>query len=413
MFIGNNPQMLQPNLNPNPQPNPNPNLNPNPQPNPNTNYDVWQNTHEVNIQEDVIPPSLTTIEEGIKLSDEQFIIIKDEEIAITLPCEETPLLPKEKFIIEDTIENVNDLLKILNKYVLDENIEYNIDLKRLNEIKPELEELNKMVGMEELKSSIIDQLFYFLQDLHLSNLGGDFKHTVIYGPPGTGKTEIAKIMGRMFSKIGVLKNNCFKKVVRDDLVAGYLGQTAIKTKKVINECLGGVLFIDEVYSLATNIDDIDSFSLECINTICEALSEHKDNLMVIIAGYENEVINTFFKANKGLESRFIWRFKINGYTSRELLQIYKKKVAEIEWSFESQTPALEKWFENQKEHFLHFGRDMEILVLYTKICHARRIYGKPPELRKIISMVDLENGLKMFSKNTTKKETVKFPHMYL
>ena len=81
----------------------------------------------------------------------------------------------------------------------------------------------------------------------------DFKHTVIYGPPGTGKTEVAKLIGSMYSKLGLLKNNVFRKVTRDDLIAGYLGQTAIKVKKVIDEC--GCIFIDEAYSLSNGPSD--------------------------------------------------------------------------------------------------------------------------------------------------------------
>jgi len=95
-------------------------------------------------------------------------------------------------------------------------------------------------------------------------------HAVIYGPPGTGKTEVAKIMGKIFSNLGILKNNVFKKVTRDDLVAGYLGQTAMKTKDVIKSCIGGVLFIDEAYALG-NSEKRDSFAKESIDTICEAL----------------------------------------------------------------------------------------------------------------------------------------------
>jgi stage V sporulation protein K len=94
--------------------------------------------------------------------------------------------------------------------------------------------------------------------------------------------------------LGILKNNVFRKVTRNDLVAGYLGQTAIKTKNVIQDCLGGVLFIDEAYAMANSYED-DSFSKECIDTLCEALSDHKNNLMVIIAGYENELNNSFFR----------------------------------------------------------------------------------------------------------------------
>jgi Holliday junction resolvasome RuvABC ATP-dependent DNA helicase subunit len=111
-------------------------------------------------------------------------------------------------------------------------------------------DLQNMIGMKSIKENIVDQILYFVQDLHnISPDNGDYLHTVICGPPGTGKTEVAKIMGKIFSNLGILKNNVFKKVTRDDLVAGFLGQTAIKTKDVIKECLGGVLFIDEAYAL--------------------------------------------------------------------------------------------------------------------------------------------------------------------
>jgi Cdc6-like AAA superfamily ATPase len=380
-----------------------------------SNFQKTQREHEISkwllfeLQPPLSLPLPLLLQKEQVLIDEQIVSIEKrlkelEEIA-------TQKKPKEKINIEDTINNVGDLLHILKTYIVDDTKEYNIDLVKLNSVKPELEELNNMIGMEELKSSIIDQLFYFMQDLHLSpSGGGDFKHTVIYGPPGTGKTEIAKIMGRMFSKIGILKNNVFKKVVRNDLVAGYLGQTAIKTSNVIKECLGGVLFIDEAYSLASS-NESDSYSHECIDTLCEALSAHKDNLMVIVAGYEDEMNNLFFKANKGLHSRFIWRFKIESYSAHQLSQIFQKNVHDAVWTLH--TVPSDKWFDSKKDVFLHFGRDMEILFLYTKICHARRIYGKQSEVRKSISLDDLEAGFKMFQKNIHKKEAVKYPHFYL
>ena len=90
-----------------------------------------------------------------------------------------------------------------------------------------------------LKDNIVDQVIYYMQNFHtLGKCNGDFMHTVIYGPPGTGKTEIAKIMGKIFSKLDVLKKGSFKKVTRTDLIAGYLGQTAMKTRDVVRNCSG-------------------------------------------------------------------------------------------------------------------------------------------------------------------------------
>lgn len=311
--------------------------------------------------------------------------------------------------INDKISSFDDLIHIINTNEYDKNVNYNIDLKSLHNIKDELIQMNTMIGMDKMKKSVLDQLLYFIQDLHVGNKISEFKHTVIYGPPGSGKTEIAKIIGVMYSKIGILKNNVFKKVTRNDLIAGYLGQTAIKTRKVIDECIGGVLFIDEAYSLAS-AEQNDSYSKECLDTLCEALSDNKDNLMVIIAGYEEELEETFFKANRGLESRFIWRFKMEPYQPNEMMRIFKKQVIEHEWSFENESDILEKWFHEKKDEFKSFGRDMELLFSYTKIAHSRRIYGKDKELRKKISLADMNAGFETLVANKNKKPTSTFMH---
>lgn len=316
---------------------------------------------------------------------------------------------KEKVEIKEDIEELNDLLDIIEKYDNVTDFDYNIDVKQLKKIKPELISLEKMIGIKNLKQNVLDQLLYFIQNLHISDDGGDFKHTVIYGPPGTGKTEIAKIIGKMYSKIGVLKENRFVKVSRQDLIAGYLGQTAIKTTKVIQSALGGVLFIDEAYSLASSEKE-DSFSKECLDTLCESLSNYKGELMVIIAGYEEELENTFFKANKGLNSRFIWRFKMEPYDSDELVDIFKKIVDNNNWLIDQEAEIDKNWFKVNYKDFTSFGRDMEQLFTYTKICHSRRIYGKDVKKRKKLIMEDIKKGFKMFSDNRKKKEENK--HIY-
>ena len=306
--------------------------------------------------------------------------------------------------IDDPVDTIADLISIIDKY--DADGEYNIDVRQLSNIREELVELNGMVGMKKLKQSVQHQLIYFIQGLHLVDTvsgEGDFKHTVIYGPPGTGKTEIAKIIGRMYSKLGILKNNVFKKATRNDLVAGYLGQTAIKTKALIRDCLGGVLFIDEAYSLS-NSNDLDSFSKECIDTLCESLSDHKDDLMVIIAGYENELENHFFNANPGLDSRFIWRFKIDSYTPHDLTDIFRTKILESGWDVEGPDVVESRWFEKHKKTFVHFGRDMEILFFYTKIQHSKRVFGKPAEIQRILIREDLEKGFELFMENAKRSD---------
>jgi SpoVK/Ycf46/Vps4 family AAA+-type ATPase len=314
--------------------------------------------------------------------------------------------PKEKQNIIAEINNISDLLKLIEDYKLDEKIEYNINLESLHNIKEPLQELNNMIGMNDLKQNIVDQILYFSQNLHkvtkTGESSGDYMHTVIYGPPGTGKTEIARIMGKIYSKMGILKKGVFKKVTRSDLIAGYLGQTAIKTKDVINECLGGVLFIDEAYALG-NSEKRDSFSKECIDTLCEALSAHKENLMVIIAGYENELKDCFFNYNQGLESRFTWRFKTDEYKAKELFDIFLKKVSDIGWSI-SEDSINVAWFEKNLEYFKFFGRDMEVFLSKIKIAHSRRVFCKDQVEKTKITFKDLEKGFEIYLKNDDVKK---------
>jgi SpoVK/Ycf46/Vps4 family AAA+-type ATPase len=285
------------------------------------------------------------------------------------------------------------------------NVEYNINMNSIRKIKPYLEQLDNLIGMKTLKENLVDQILYYVQDFHKmlgpDSVQNDYMHTVIYGPPGTGKTEVAKIMGQIFSNLGVLKNNVFKKVTREDLVAGYLGQTATKTKEVLQSCKGGVLFIDEAYALG-NAEKKDSFSKESIDTICEALSDMRGEFMCIIAGYEKELKDCFFSYNEGLESRFTWRFKIDEYNSKEMNQIFAKKVKDLGWKLDD--IELDSWFEKEMSNFRYFGRDMETLLSKSKIAHSRRVFCLEPEKKGLLIMEDLEKGMSMFMNNDLQKD---------
>ncbi len=329
----------------------------------------------------------------------------------TPTSQETPIVTKQKVFIRVDINCFQDLLQLIRDNEYQADCEYNIDLYSLHKIKDELEELNKMIGLEIFKEEILNQLLYFAQNLHRGK-NRDFMHTVLCGPPGTGKTEVAMILGKMYSKLGILKNNIFRKVSRNDLVAGYLGQTALKTKKVIEECLGGCLFIDEAYSLANDFSG-DSFSRECIDVLCESLSAHKDELMVIIAGYEEQLDETFFKANQGLKSRFIWRFHLRDYNAAELSKIFHKKCSENEWTLGGTVDEWTRWIEKRKSHFIHFGRDMELLFSYSKISHGRRIYGKPDETAKMLVIEDVNCGFDKFIQNSSHKKREPPMGMYM
>ena len=379
--------------------------------------DVWGMSNIVTVPVNIEPQSLNR-------EDEQYTtpmgsIFENIFLPDILPSsrknsvvEDDIKIEKKTIQIVDKIDSLEDMIAIIHKYEYNKHYEYNIDFHSIYRIKDELMVLNKMVGMEKLKRNVLDQLLYFLQNLHISENGGDYKHTVIYGPPGTGKTEVAKIIGKMYSKIGILKNDIFIKVTRQDLIAGYLGQTAIKTGKVIEDAKGGVLFIDEAYALGCDSRD-DSFSKECIDTLCEALSNYKMDIMVIIAGYEEELNNTFFRMNRGLQSRFIWRFTMEPYNALELKKIFGLIVEDAGWCFSEDNNIDDEWFQKHIKEFKSFGRDMEQLFTYVKICHGRRIYGLPDTHKKHINIHDMNNGYVLFAENRKEKNMSHLYGMYL
>ena len=144
-------------------------------------------------------------------------------------------------------------------------------------------------------------------------------HMVFSGNPGTGKTTVARIMARVYHSLGILSKGQLVEVDRSGLVAGYVGQTAIKTRKVIDAALGGVLFIDEAYALNGRSEN--DFGQEAIDTILKAMEDHRDDLVVIVAGY-TDLMGKFIHSNPGLESRFNRFLLFEDYTADEMVQIF-------------------------------------------------------------------------------------------
>ena len=275
----------------------------------------------------------------------------------------------------------------------------------LDALRPALRELHlldDMVGLGEAKTAVLDQILYYAQGFHRVTGGGrrrDYMHTVIHGPPGTGKTELAKAIGSILMKVGALSKGTFMKVGRSDLIAGYLGQTAAKTRAVLADAEGGVLFIDEAYSLG-NGEGRDSYAKECIDTICEVLSEQRADLMVIVAGYEDQLEECFFGQNRGLQSRFTWRYKTDSYKHGELLRIFKGMVRSAGWACEA-TPRggsdpLEEWFRRHEGAFTGQGRDMESLFYKAKVAHSRRQFTSVGSAELVLTRDDLDEGMRVF-----------------
>ena len=330
-------------------------------------------------------------------------------IVLPAPCPE-PKTPK-KVTVSCKISTLDDVIKLIDDHPLSEDVEYSVNMERLHSASEPLRQLNAMIGLKELKRSVCDQVVYYVQGLHEGS-DNDYMHTVIEGPPGTGKTEVAKILGQMFAKLGILKKKTFKKATRADMVAGYLGQTALKTRELIEGCLGGVLFIDEAYALG-NSEKKDSYSKECLDTLCEALSDHKDELMVIIAGYADQLDSCFFQYNDGLRSRFAWRFTTEDYSPEELLKILTKKTLESKWTLAEDVTS--EWFQKHKDDFEYAGRDVETLFAKAKIAHSKRLFEGGEITRKEISTADLEAGFEAYTQNRPDngKGSSPIPSMYM
>ena len=196
---------------------------------------------------------------------------------------------------EEPPEKIDDLKKELEGYI------------GLTVIKKEVQSLINLVTVQKLRKE---------NDLPVEDLS---LHMVFSGNPGTGKTMIARLMSRIYKSLGILSKGQLVEVDRGGLVAGYVGQTAIKTGEAIQKALGGVLFVDEAYALTDHGEN--DYGQEAVDTLLKAMEDHRDDLVVIVAGY-TELMETFIHSNPGLESRFNRFMHFPDYTVDEMLAIF-------------------------------------------------------------------------------------------
>lgn len=301
------------------------------------------------------------------------------------------------------IETISDLINLTSLYIralkspkirifINELFPQSItDYGNLIAILPYLIELNDMVGLKEFKKTLTLQLLYYLQDLHS---GDEMMHIALYGPPGTGKTSVAKILGKIYQKMGILKQDIFKIASRKDFIGRYLGETTKKTVDILKSCLGGVLFIDEVYSLSNNKHDkIDIYAKECIDTINLFLSEHKGEFICIVAGYKEEVEKNFFEVNQGLNRRFPWKFTMEPYSHEELFQIFQLKIDDEKWNFDKDAISSNTF--TDKELFADMGGSIEIFITKCKMAHSKNLINSKVKNKLSLSKEDVNLALEM------------------
>lgn len=248
-----------------------------------------------------------------------------------------------------------------------------------------LRELNDMIGLEHIKSDV-DDLMKFLSIEKLRKERGLTSnpvalHSVFSGPPGTGKTTVARLLGNIFKAMGLLKKGHVVEVDRSKLVAEFIGQTAVKTNKLIDSALDGILFIDEAYTLAPE-DDSRDFGREAVETLLKRMEDDRGRLIVIVAGYTAEM-KRFIEANPGLRSRFTRYFFFDDFKPEELTEIFKQTT--ITHEFRIDPDALAK------------------LQRYTEfIYHARlKSFGNARDMRNLFEEVVRFQGSRLAKSGTT------------
>lgn len=242
-----------------------------------------------------------------------------------------------------------------------------------------LSELNNLIGLKNVKEKVNDLILYqkvqkLRREKNLYSTQNTL-HMAFTGNPGTGKTTVARIVGHVYKKIGLLSKGHFIEVSRTDLIAGYQGQTALKVKSVIERAKGGVLFIDEAYSITEN-DHSDSYGRECLTELTKALEDYREDLVVIVAGY-TEPMNKFFDSNPGLKSRFNTFIEFNDYNVDELekilLGICKNNDYDISENLNLKIRAFfTSEIESKDENFAN-GRSVRNIYEDMIMNHARRV----------------------------------------
>ena len=324
---------------------------------------VKDNTH---LDEQMQIDLLEYISNTYEKSDLKYIEYRDKLLKTITFNKEIPKFEKDKSI-DEVFEELDGLVG-------------------LNKVKQALRDL---VSLKELKNKASNDLK--IKDVNL--------HMVFLGNPGTGKTTVARMVAEILYNLKYIKQNKLIEVSSKDLVAEYVGQTAPKTMAVVQKALGGVLFIDEAYSLASGQGQGNGYNEEAIATLIQAMENHRDNLVVIFAGYTKEM-QSFLNTNSGIVSRIGYTLEFEDYTTEELIKIFEQMTKKAGFVVEEKAiKKLEKIIEEYKDT-KNFGNARFVRNVYEKtiIKHASNIKDKKSKKAiKTITEEDIsvENLLKM------------------
>jgi hypothetical protein len=310
---------------------------------------------------------------------------------------------KKKEKNKDVLDQDQPQENMFCKFFVLDGKKYNINLKTVCKLAQPLKKLNRMIGLKSVKEQIFEMIIYYLQGFENENK--NMLHSVIEGPPGVGKTKLGKIMAQVYCALDIIPSSRFKYVKATDLIGDHVGATKHMTQTIIDEADGGVLFIDEAYALSTS-ETKDPYGKECMDTLNFNLSENKKKLIVIIAGYPDQLEKCFFSHNPGLQRRFPFRYRVDKYSAKELSEIFQDKLKRYKWKISKDiTPKyLEDFFKSNVDEFKNFGGDIENFFKKCQFSHSKRTIGLHPAYRGKLTIDDLNDGLKSFKQNKKKDD---------
>ena len=328
-----------------------------------------------------------------RFSNESFIMAADFELKlldyVTETYPRTTVSSKE--YIDATIEKI--LFNQTGETLTEKDIpEYETN-KSIEEI---FKDLNELVGLQNVKDMLND-LVSLCEFKKMA--GSELKlkdtnlHMVFLGNPGTGKTTVARMVAGILYNLGYIRQNKLIEVTAKDLIGQYVGQTAPKTMSVIEKALGGVLFIDEAYALASKPGNNSSFNEECIATLIQAMENYRDNLVVIFAGYSKEM-DAFLKSNSGIISRIGYQMEFKDYTNEELLEIFSGMFKKAGFVVTPEALSKASTIIDKYRHTEGFGNARFARTLYEKtiIAHATNLKNeKDPTALKTITEKDISD----------------------
>lgn len=278
----------------------------------------------------------------------------------------------DKLVLTHAIEATDDNLKLITKNDI-ERMEKTI-LAKERTVDDVLKDLNSLIGLKDIKD-IIDGFVSVLEFNKKVDHQNDFNlHMIFKGNAGTGKTTVARLIADIYYSLGYIKKNKVTEVQSQDLIGEWLGQTGPKTQAVIDTAIDGVLFIDEAYSLMEHKGSNASYTAECIATLLKAMEDYKGRLIVIFAGYTEEMIQ-FRDLNPGLKSRIGFELTFADYTTDELVEIFKKKISDYKFNVEDKAiEKVRKLLEEAKkvENFGN-GRFVDNMLQKIIVEHAKRM----------------------------------------